>query len=177
MLPMAQRFYAVPMDSYHAAEICSWTYPSPYNIYGWLPWEQMKGLGIEFGDPDIREQQYVSILDEEQRMWGFAQLFPMEGVTRIGLGMRPDWCGLGMGKRFVQSIVDVARQRRPEDEIDLEVLTWNERAIRTYCNVGFHVTDTYERMTPTGKALFHCMVYMSPDDSGNSIRNRYDYEK
>ena len=100
-------------------------------------------------------------------MWGFAQLFPMEGVTRLGLGMRPDWCGLGMGKRFVQSIVAEARRRRPEDEIDLEVLAWNERAIRTYRNAGFQLTDTYERMTPTGKALFHCMVYMPPDDSGN----------
>lgn len=168
MIPMAHRLHAVPMNLYHAAEICGWTYPSPYNINGWLSWEQMKGLGIEFGDPDIREQQYLSILDEEQRLWGFAQLFPMEGVTRIGLGMRPEWCGLGMGKQFVQVIVDVARRRRPTDEIDLEVSTWNERAIRTYEKVGFHITDTYERMTPTGKDYFHCMVYTPTDDSANT---------
>ncbi|MFC7682208.1 GNAT family N-acetyltransferase [Paenibacillus sp. GCM10028914] len=159
-----ERLYAAPLTVDQAADICTWNYPAPYNIYGWLPWEQMKGLGIEFGDPEIREQQYISILDEEQRMWGFAQLFPIEGVTRIGLGMRPDWCGLGMGKRFVKCIVDEARLRRPMDEIDLEVLTWNERAIRTYQRAGFHITDTYERMTPEGMALFHCMVYTPATD-------------
>ncbi|WP_054955416.1 GNAT family N-acetyltransferase [Paenibacillus dakarensis] len=153
------QFHAVPMTADQAAEICSWSYQAPYNIYGWLPWEQMKGLGVEFGDPVIREQQYISILDEKGQMWGFAQLFPMVGVTRIGLGMRPDWCGRGMGKYFVEAIVHEARLRRPEDEIDLEVLTWNERAIRTYLRAGFHITDTYERMTPTGNSLFHCMVY------------------
>ncbi|WP_106769497.1 GNAT family N-acetyltransferase [Paenibacillus faecalis] len=159
MLPKAHRLYAVPMNSNHAAEICSWTYPPPYNIYGWLPWEQMKELAIEFGDPEIRKQQYLSILDEKQRLWGFAQLFPLEGVTRLGLGMRPEWCGLGMGKQFVESIVTEARRRRPDDEIDLEVLTWNKRAIRTYVKAGFEITDTYEKMTPTGKDLFYCMVY------------------
>lgn len=155
----AQQFYAIPMTSDQAAEVCTWSYPAPYNIYGWLPWDQMEGLGVEFGDPDIRKQQYISIVDEQDRLWGFAQLFPMEGVTRIGLGMRPDWCGLGMGKNFVLTIVDEAKCRKPNDEIDLEVLTWNERAIRTYLRAGFQITDTYERRTPTGNSLFHCMVY------------------
>lgn len=154
-----EQLYAMPMTIDQAAEVCEWTYPTPYNIYGWLPFEQMQGLGIEFGDPDIRSQQYISIMDEQDRMWGFAQLFPMEGVTRIGLGMRPDWCGLGMGKRFVKCIVDEAIRRQPSNEIDLEVLTWNKRAIRTYQQVGFQITDTYERMTKEGNAPFHCMVY------------------
>lgn len=152
-------FHTVVMQEAHAAEICTWSYPPPYNIYGFLPWEQMKGLGVEFGDPGIRLQQYLSVLDEQDQLWGFAQLFPMAGVTRLGLGMRPDWCGRGMGKRFVQAIVDEAKRRRPSDEIDLEVLTWNERAIRTYRKAGFYIADTYERLTPTGMAPFHCMVY------------------
>ncbi|MFE0560421.1 GNAT family N-acetyltransferase [Paenibacillus sp. NPDC058910] len=155
-------FHTVVMREEHAKEICAWTYPPPYNIYGFLPWEQMKGLEVEFGDPDIRQRQYISILDEREALWGFAQLFPMHKVTRIGLGMRPDWCGRGMGKRFMEAIVREARRRRPVDEIDLEVLTWNERAIRTYQKAGFHITDTYERLTPTGNALFHCMVYEPP---------------
>ena len=134
----------------------------------------MKGLEVEFGDPDIRQRQYISVLDEREALWGFAQLFPMHEVTRIGLGMRPDWCGRGMGKRFMQTIVREARRRRPADEIDLEVMTWNERAIRAYQRAGFHITDTYERLTPTGNALFHCMVY-EPRQMRNS--NLCLYEK
>ncbi|MEX3620515.1 GNAT family N-acetyltransferase [Paenibacillus glucanolyticus] len=155
-------FRAVIMREEHAEEICTWSYPPPYDIYGFLPWEQMKGLEVEFGDPIIRQQQYISILDDQDSLWGFAQLFPMHEVTRIGLGMRPDWCGRGMGKRFMQTITQEARRRRPTDEIDLEVMTWNERAIRAYEGAGFRITDTYERLTPQGKGIFHCMVYEPP---------------
>jgi len=152
-------FQTVTMTEEHAKMICSWIYPPPYDIYGFLPWEQMKGLEIEFGDAVIRREQYISVLDDKGSLWGFAQLFPMHEVIRIGLGMRPDWCGHGMGKRFMEAIVTEAVRRRPTDEIDLEVMTWNVRAIRAYEQAGFAITDTYERATPTGKALFHCMVY------------------
>lgn len=154
-------FRVLPMTEEHAAEISTWQYDPPYNIYGWLPWDQMKALEIEFGDPQLRSQQYVSIVSNqhEQLLVGFAQLFPIEGVTRLGLGMRPSLCGKGYGLAFVSSIVNEARKRNPSHVIDLEVLTWNARAIRVYEKAGFVIDDTYERMTPEGTQLFHCMVY------------------
>ncbi|MWV47622.1 GNAT family N-acetyltransferase [Paenibacillus sp. HJL G12] len=143
------------------ARMCSsWTYVPPYDrIYGWLPWDQMEALGVEFGDPDIRSQQYISVLDAEGSLSGFAQLFPMINVVRLGIGMRPDLCGNGMGKSFVQTIVREARIRYPDLPVDLEVQDWNERAIRTYLKSGFEITDTYEKQTPEGLGRFHCMVY------------------
>ncbi|MNW71131.1 Acetyltransferase (GNAT) family protein [compost metagenome] len=59
----------------------------------------------------------------------------------------------------MEAIVQAALKRYPEREIDLEVLTWNQRAIRTYQKCGFTITDTYERRTPTGDRPFYCMVY------------------
>lgn len=152
-------FYVVPMESLHAREICEWEYSPPYNIYGWMSWEQMEALGVEFGDPLLRSEQYVSVVDEQGNLCGFAQLFPMEGVVRLGVGMRPDLCGNGMGQQFMQAIVQAALARYPDREIDLEVLTWNQRAIRAYQKSGFTITDTYERRTPTGNKPFYCMVY------------------
>ncbi|MFC3750658.1 GNAT family N-acetyltransferase [Paenibacillus sp. GCM10012306] len=152
-------FHVVPMETSHAEDICHWSYEPPYNIYGWMPWKQMEELGIEFGDPQLRSQQYVSVLNDEGDLCGFAQLFPMEGVVRLGVGMRPELCGHGMGQYFVRAIVQAAVRRYPEREVDLEVLTWNQRAIRTYQKSGFTITDTYERMTPTGSKPFYCMVY------------------
>lgn len=152
-------FRIVPMDEYHAAAICEWHYDPPYNIYGWLPWDQMKALEVEFGNATLRQEQYVAILDEEDTLTGFAQYFPMIGVTRLGLGMHPERCGQGRGSDFVRVIAEEARRRNPQNEIDLEVLTWNGRAIRAYEAAGFELTDTYERQTPDGKKPFHCMVY------------------
>ncbi|MCM3786762.1 GNAT family N-acetyltransferase [Neobacillus mesonae] len=152
-------FQAVGMSEEHAAEISTWQYDPPYNIYGWLPWDQMKALGIEFGDPELRAAQYISVLNNENELCGFAQLFPLTGVTRIGLGMKPELCGHGLGASFVQSIVKEAVSRNAQNEIDLEVLTWNRRAIRTYEKAGFVIHDTYERLTPEGLKPFFCMVY------------------
>ncbi|MNU08365.1 Acetyltransferase (GNAT) family protein [compost metagenome] len=64
-----------------------------------------------------------------------------------------------MGHLFMKAIVQAALARYPEREIDLEVLTWNQRAIRVYQKCGFTITDTYERRTPTGNKPFYCMVY------------------
>ncbi|OKP75287.1 acetyltransferase [Paenibacillus helianthi] len=159
MISSPVTFYVVPMEVNHAAEICEWVYKPPYNIYGWMSWEQMQALDIEFGDPRLRGEQYVSVVNSQGFLCGFAQLFPMEGVVRLGIGMRPDLCGQGMGHLFMSAIVKAALARYPEREIDLEVLTWNQRAIRAYQKSGFTITDTYERRTPTGDKLFYCMVY------------------
>ncbi|MGZ9587298.1 GNAT family N-acetyltransferase [Paenibacillus marinisediminis] len=139
--------------------ICGWMYTPPYNLYQFLPWAEMKALEIEFGDPALRRQQYVVVRDEKGELSGFAQYFPMEGVTRLGLGMRPDLTGKGFGVWFVNAIVKEALRRNPNNEIDLEVLTWNKRAIAVYERCGFRITDTYERRTAAGMGTFHCMVY------------------
>ncbi|WP_151737985.1 GNAT family N-acetyltransferase [Paenibacillus tengchongensis] len=158
-------FHVAPMESFHAQEICGWDYKPPYNIYGWLPWEQMQALGIEFGDPKLRGEQYVSVLSGSGELCGFAQLFPMEGVVRLGIGMKPALCGQGMGHLFMKAIVKEALKRYPECEIDLEVLTWNQRAIKAYHKCGFTITDTYERRTPSGDKPFYCMVYDKQQDT------------
>lgn len=152
-------FHIVALDEQHAAQICSWCYEPPYDIYSWLPWEQMQAIGFEFGDTDLRTQQYVSVVDEHNLLCGFAQLFPLEGVTRLGIGMRPDLCGHGLGISFVGSIVAEAQRRAPGNIIDLEVLTWNGRAIAAYQKSGFTITDRYERRTPEGIQTFYCMIY------------------
>ncbi|MWC30735.1 GNAT family N-acetyltransferase [Paenibacillus sp. MMS18-CY102] len=143
----------------HAQELCRWRYESPFDLYGWSDWDRMAAEGLEFGDDAIRIAQYAAALDEQGTMIGFAQFFPLLGVTRLGLGLRPDLCGFGLGPAFARSAAEEARKRAPHDEIDLEVLAWNTRAIRAYAKAGFAVTDTYERQTPAGPATFYCMVY------------------
>lgn len=152
-------FQLVPLTEHYGKALCSWVYPAPYDIYNWPAWEAMAADRQEFADPVIRDAQYRAVLDQEGTLWGFAQLFPIVGVTRLGLGMRPDLCGRGYGVSFVRAVVETAKQKAPANEIDLEVLTWNERAYRVYEKAGFGLTDTYERMTPHGMAEFHCMVW------------------
>lgn len=148
-----------------AEVLCTWRYPSPFDFYNWSSWEIMQQLGIEFGDAYIRNQQYAAALDSEDNFIGFAQFFPLLGVTRIGLGLRPDLCGQGLGLPFVQAIVAEALRRAPDDEIDLEVHVWNLRAIQTYKKANFIITDTYPRRTVEGMVDVHCMTYVPHNDT------------
>jgi RimJ/RimL family protein N-acetyltransferase len=154
-------FRIVPLTEAHCEDICTWCYPAPYDIYNWQPWSSMLSEQEEFADAELREEQYRAVEDEDGLLWGFSQFFPIVGVTRLGLGMRPELCGRGHGIDFVRIIAAEAKRRAPANEIDLEVLSWNIRAFRVYEKAGFVHTDTYNKNTPTGKATFYCMEWRS----------------
>ncbi|WP_253187086.1 GNAT family N-acetyltransferase [Paenibacillus sp. GP183] len=147
------------MTETHGQLISTWTYPPPYHIYNWPSWEHMVRDELEFADPVVRKDQYAAVVDDQGKLCGFAQFFPISGVTRLGLGLRPDLLGLGTGAYLTSLLVIEAKKRAPRSSIDLEVLTWNIRAQRSYLKAGFKITDTYIRSTPRGLAAFHCMVY------------------
>lgn len=149
-----------PMTDIHAAELCAWRYDAPYDVYNWPAWEDMKKDGIEFGDPVLRDNQYAAVLGPGGPLIGFAQFFPLgPSVMRLGLGLRPDLCGQGLGRLLVRTVAEEALRRSPGAEVDLEVLAWNERAIRTYEKAGFRMEDTYMRPTKDGLQECHCMVF------------------
>ncbi|MFK7694938.1 GNAT family N-acetyltransferase [Paenibacillus sp. HJGM_3] len=148
-----------PLTESQGRLLTLWRYPAPYDVYNWPTWAKMLETGYEFADPRIREQQYLAAHLDTGQLAGFAQLFPMQGWTRLGLGMHPDLCGQGLGRSFVQAILCTAQQKAPSKQIDLEVLVWNVRAIRTYEAAGFVITDTYDRRSPDGtNGRYHCMV-------------------
>ena len=152
------RFRIVPMTERDGETICTWRYPPPCDVYRWPPWERMAAAGIEFGDPDIRARQYASVLDDEGSLVGYVQFFPLAGVVRLGLGLRPDCCGRGWGAAFARAAAQEAARRAPDAEIDLEVETWNERAIRAYRKAGFEIEDRYDRKAEHGIVSIYCMV-------------------
>lgn len=158
-------FHIAPLSLRQCEEICSWIYEPPYDLYNWKPWTEMLEEQNEFADPSIRKEQYAAVMDKAGVLCGFAQFFPLTGVIRLGLGMRPDLRGQGLGVPFVKAIVREAVSRGPSQEIDLEVLVWNERAIKVYSKAGFVITDRYTRNTPTGPAEFYCMVYSEDDQA------------
>ena len=149
----------VPMREEYGKQICGWRYPAPYTGFNWPAWELLSERSEEFADPAIRREQYEAVVDERGELCGFVQFFPLEGWIRLGLGLKPERCGQGSGVLFVASIVRRAMERSPHHKIDLEVQTFNARAIRVYRKAGFVIADTYERGTRTGPDRVHCMVF------------------
>jgi RimJ/RimL family protein N-acetyltransferase len=152
-------FHLRPMTEEDARRVCGWRYPEPYHVYRWPEWEEMVREGREFADPAIRAEQYVTLTEPGGELAGYAQLFPLDRAVRIGIGLRPDLCGLGLGREAILLAAEEARRRRPDAEIDLEVETWNRRAVNAYAKAGFVVEDEYERRAEHGIVRILCMVW------------------
>ena len=153
----------IKLTEAHCKEICSWRYPEPYDIYNWPAWEVMLAEELQFADPSIRDAQFAGVVQlgdtQTAELLGYVQYFPMEGLTRLGVGLKPSLCGQGLSALFMNAILLEAQLRNPTHEIDLEVHTWNKRAQKTYVKAGFVCADEYERGTPTGIGRFYCMEY------------------
>jgi len=145
------------MTEEDGAEICTWCYPEPYHIYNWPSWEQLQQEEIEFGDDQIRSQQYLSIYNHANSLIGFTQFFPLSNTIRLGIFLAPKHCDRGLGAMVTRLAIQEARARYPQHELDLEVETWNVRAVKVYEKVGFQITDTY--VLPRGSSYkeVHCM--------------------
>ncbi|MBJ8106243.1 MULTISPECIES: GNAT family N-acetyltransferase [Bacillus cereus group] len=132
-----------------ANEINMWTYEEPYNLYSFS------------GEAEVIEElldgTYYGCCDEKGEFIGYfcfgenaqvpggrdANLYKGEGVVDIGIGMKPDLTGKGMGKTFFQAGIAFAAEELNSKMFRLSVATFNKRAIRLYKNIGFQVGPVF----------------------------------
>jgi ribosomal-protein-alanine N-acetyltransferase len=143
------------MEDEEAVEISGWHYEPPYDFYDAT---SDPGDLEELLDPKRRKDAYFSVFDEGGVLVGFFQ-FEREGTTiDIGLGMRPDLTGKGLGIWYLLAGLEFARERFSPDGFTLSVATFNERAIRVYERVGFRRNTVYKHNTNGGEYLFLSMA-------------------
>jgi [ribosomal protein S18]-alanine N-acetyltransferase len=135
------RWTFTPMTQSEAEEVAGWHYPGEYAFYDadFIP----AGMG-ELLDPAQRGDQYHAARNADGELEGFAQLEPVAGATEIGLGLRPDLTGRGLGQAFTGAVIDLAREGGAST-ITLAVAAFNVRAIRVYEHCGFAETGRHVR--------------------------------
>ncbi len=138
-----------PLQREQAEEIVGWTYDPPYKVYDLTP-----------GDLELlllEEYRYHQVLDlsgnlvgyccfgEDARVPGghYSQSEPE--VLDVGVGMRPDLVGKGLGGRFVQAILDHARRAYEPQVLRVTVADFNQRSLRTFHKLGFEPTAWFKR--------------------------------
>lgn len=72
----------------------------------------------------------------------------------IGLGLRPDLTGRGLGRDFMRRNLDWIQQEYPDTGIRLSVASFNQRAIKVYEGSGFHVVRHFTQATNGGEYDF-----------------------
>jgi [ribosomal protein S18]-alanine N-acetyltransferase len=131
-----------PLTQAEAEEIAGWHYPGEYAFYDadFIP----AGLD-ELLDPGRRRDEYHAARNAEGALEGFAQITPAgDGSTEIGLGLRPDLTGRGLGHAFTGAVIELARGYGAS-RITLAVAAFNARAIRVYERCGFAETGRHTR--------------------------------
>ncbi|WP_211748444.1 GNAT family protein [Paenibacillus sp. Marseille-Q4541] len=137
------------MTEAYARDIATWTYPEPYQFYS-------------MGDDEetiheLMDGSYHAALDEQGELIGFictgeaarvpggyaAGIYNNDQQIDIGLGMRPDLTGNGLGASFLVEGLHFIWNNKNQKNVQLVVATFNERAIKVYERVGFQKGRTF----------------------------------
>jgi ribosomal-protein-alanine N-acetyltransferase len=97
----------------------------------------------ELLDPRSWTDKYRAVVDERGEMVGFFCFEKKDEAVVVGLGLRPDCTGKGLGQAFVEAGLEYAKQKFDPATFRLSVATFNQRAISVYEKVGFQPDGTY----------------------------------
>jgi ribosomal-protein-alanine N-acetyltransferase len=135
-----------------AEAVAGWRYPAPHAFYDWTA---DPGDLAELLDAASRERGgYLAVDDEAGDLVGFGSCREDGGVVTLGLGLRPDHTGRGLGAAFLAALLDCARERFAPQAFALSVAAFNQRAITVYERAGFERVRVFTHATNGGEWEF-----------------------
>ncbi|MFP6805899.1 MAG: GNAT family N-acetyltransferase [Pseudomonadales bacterium] len=142
-------YHLTVLDEGHAREILTWRYPAPYDFYNPPLRMPLDDYVREFTNPAYC---FHAVLSPEQTFVGFCS-YGIDGqvpggdyeqeALDIGLGMKPELTGNGLGKAFFEAILNFSILRFEPDLVRLTVADFNQRAVRLYRGFGFESRESF----------------------------------
>ena len=132
-----------PMTQTEAEAVAGWRYEAPYDFYDAPADEDDLALLL---DPERRRDRIFSAC-AEHALVGFFEFRSAGDAVLVGLGLRPDLTGRGLGASFIAAGLDFARELFEPRRFRLRVATFNERAIKVYERAGFVRTRSFAHET------------------------------
>jgi ribosomal-protein-alanine N-acetyltransferase len=149
---MSVGFLRIEVMTQHEAEtIARWRYEPPYDFYD--ADADHRDLA-ELLDPARRGDRYYTARDAAGDVIGFFGFSHAGEVVGIGVGLRPDLTGRGLGTSFLEAGLAFARGRFAPRRFRLNVAAFNLRAIKVYERAGFVTTRRFEHETNGGLFSF-----------------------
>jgi RimJ/RimL family protein N-acetyltransferase len=122
-----------PASAETLSELETWRYEPPYDFYN----------GDE--DPVLNRERFFEAVGDDDSLVGFYYFEEKGTALEIGLGLRPDLVGRGLGLGFFRAGVEYGRGRFRPARIILAVAAFNERARIVYERAGFRVVGRHMR--------------------------------
>ncbi len=138
-----------PLTHDHIRAYGRWQYEPPYDLYN-VAGEESENLAF-FSDP---ANGYFALVNEEGDLLGTCN-FGADGqvpggqyddsAIDVGISMRPDLTGQGLGHIYAGVVFDFARQQFPGQKLRVTIAEFNGRSQRVCEKHGFHVTQHFLR--------------------------------
>ncbi len=141
-----------------AKEITTWRYEEEYEIYNLPSWDEIINKQISLCKKEKRKN-FIGYLNEEKNLIGFVNLVDEGDSVFLGIGVKPEYCGVGIGKQIIKMALDECSKRYENKPIILEVRSWNKRAIKCYESQGFKIVKIKKQETYAGFGEFFVMKY------------------
>lgn len=137
-----------PMRLRDALAVARWRYPGEYAFYN----PRMTPLFVWLAERPLRlvgAAIYFAVRDDRDTLVGIFSFVPRGSSVEIGLALRPDLTGqgVGLGLAYVRAGLSFAHERYAPKRFTLDVATFNRRAMRVYERAGFQPTRTVARRT------------------------------
>jgi [ribosomal protein S18]-alanine N-acetyltransferase len=149
---MVPDFKIRPMTAVDARAVAAWRYQGEYSFYD------------ADADPDDLAEllnpaewgHHYFAADElmQHELAGFLMVKLTGRVAEIGLGLRPDLTGRGLGESFVRACLRFASATLGAQSYTLAVAAFNRRAITVYQRAGFRKMECFEHFTNGGPHAF-----------------------
>lgn len=154
------------MTAADAQAVAAWRYPGNYSFYDA---DADAGDLAELLNPAEWGHRYFAA-DEVagHELAGFLVVKLSGHVAEIGLGLRPDLTGVGLGESFVGACLRFAAEVLGAESYTLAVAAFNQRAITVYERAGFRKIGRFEHFTNGG---LHTFVRMARGPAARSGRS------
>jgi RimJ/RimL family protein N-acetyltransferase len=117
----------------YGLEVVAWHYEPPYDFYDLASDPEDAAAMSDPAQADHRR----AVLDDDGSLVAFLWFDRHDEVVEVGVGLRPDLTGRGLGEAVFQAQLDYASKQWHPETFRLFVAAWNERAIRLYERLGF----------------------------------------
>lgn len=142
-------FLIFPLKREQAEVIIKWSYDPPYEVYDLTPGDLEPLLVEKFRYHQVLDRSGDLVgyccFGEDARVPGgdYAQGEP--DVLDVGVGLRPDLVGQGLGQDFVRAILDFALKSYGPEIFRVTVADFNQRSLKTFHRLGFRATYNFKR--------------------------------
>jgi len=139
----------IPTDEISTREFLKWKYEPPYEIYNYSPENFEKDLAYHIDPVNnlfnmYRDNELIGYCSfgRDARVPGGDY---SEEAIDIGLMIRPELTGQGLGTGFVANIIQQAKETYNPGKLRVTILESNKRAMRVWEKNGFQKVQSFQR--------------------------------